>query len=62
VPQVPRVEQHLAPIVLVVREHAHEGAEAGRVTRLVDAAVEAAVDLDDVAGEVGRPLGQQERD
>src|SRR5205823_1507578 len=33
VPQMPRLEQRLPPILLVVRDHPGEGAEAGCVTR-----------------------------
>src|SRR5436853_159520 len=33
VPQMPRMEQRLPPILLVVRDHPGEGAEAGCVTR-----------------------------
>lgn len=55
VPPVPRVEQHLPPFLLVVREHARETAEARRVISK-DPAVQAAVDLRDDAGDVGRAV------
>ena len=64
-PPVPRVEQHLSPFVLVLLEHADETAEAERVTcrqgPSVHAAIQAAVDLDHIPGQVRGPVGQQER-
>ncbi len=52
---VPRMEQHIPPLVLVVREHADQTTEARRVISK-DAAVQAAIDLRDDSGDIGRPV------
>jgi len=65
VPPVSRLEQHIPPLVLVVREHAGQTAETRRVIS-EDSAVQAAVDLRDHSRDVSRPVrceeGNQVRD
>src|SRR3989454_3429054 len=60
VPPMPRMEQHIPPLVLVVREHAGQTAEARRVI-LEDPAVQAAINLCDDSRDVGRPVRGEER-
>src|SRR5439155_4555188 len=57
VPQVPGLEQCVPPFLLVLRKHARETAEARRLNglrdRSVHSAIQAAVDLDHIPGQVG---------
>src|SRR5207247_10321707 len=59
VPAMPRMEQHNPPLVLVVREHAEQTAEARRVIS-ENPSVQAAIDLRDHSRDVGRPVRGQE--
>lgn len=52
---MPRMEQHIPPLMLVVREHADQTAEARRVIS-EDPAVQAAIDLRNDSGDIGCPV------